>query len=159
MRRNDREVSDINTIKEILDMNKTANLAMVDDGMPYLVPMNYGYEVVDAQLVLYFHCATEGRKLQILKQNNAVCFSIFCEGEPLYAETPCNSGYFYSSVIGNGKAEFIETSPEKEHALHIIVAQQTGKSYTFTKEQAATVCVFKVISMDFTGKRKQKVTR
>lgn len=127
--------------------------------MPYIIPMNYGYEMSDDSLVLYFHCAYEGKKLDILRKNNTICFSIFHEGEPSYYETPCNFGYFYSSVIGNGKAEIVETSTEKERALHIIVEHQTGKSYTFTKEQAATVCVFKVVATDFTGKRKPKVTR
>ena len=159
MRRKDREVCDMNAIKEILDICKTANIAMVDEGKPYIVPLNYGYEVTDQYLVLYFHCAKEGRKLDILKKNNPVCFSIFSEGEPLYAETPCDSGYFYASVIGNGKAEFVETSPDKERVLEIITAHQTGRKYTFTQEQAATVCVFKVVSTDFTGKRKTKVTR
>ncbi len=40
------------------------------DGEPYGVPLNYC--VVDG--AIYFHCAGEGKKLDILSQNNSVSF-------------------------------------------------------------------------------------
>lgn len=156
MRRKDREVTEINEIAKILDMCKTVSIAMIDDGSPYVVPMNYGYELKDNQLLLYLHSAKEGRKIDILHSNNSVCFTIFCEGEPLYAETPCNSGYFYSSIIGCGVVEFIEDADEKKAALRKMVLHQSGKEFHFTDEQAETVCVFKIVSNDFTGKQKPK---
>ena len=113
MRRKDREVTDLNEIKNILDMCKTASIAMLDKNTPYVVPLSYGYDIEDGTMILYFHCAKEGRKTDVLKDNNNVCFTIFSEGEPLYAETPCNSGYYYSSIIGNGVAEFVENADEK----------------------------------------------
>ena len=156
MRRKDREVTDIQEIAKILDACKTASVAMIDEGTPYVVPLSYGYELSDNQLVLYFHSAKEGRKIDVLKRNNQVCFTIFCEGEPVHAETPCNSGYYYSSVIGNGTVKFVEQTEEKTYALGKMFAHQSGRNVVFTEEQAATVCVFKVISTDFTGKRKPK---
>ena len=156
MRRKDREVTDIKVITSILDMCKTVSVAMMDEEMPYIVPLSYGYEFKDDSLVLYLHCAKEGRKLDILKRNNKVCFSIFNEGEPLYAQTPCNSGYYYSSIIGNGLAEFIEDADEKRYALKKMFEHQAGQSVEFTKEQAETVCVFQIICNDYTGKVKPK---
>lgn len=156
MRRKDREVTDINEIAKILDTCKTANVAMVDEGIPYVVPLSYGYEFVDNELVLYFHSAKEGRKLDILKKNPRICFSIFSEGGPLHSESPCNSIYFYSSVIGNGIVKFLEQAEEKTYALGKMFAHQSGRTVTFTEEQAGTVCVFKVVSKEYTGKRKIK---
>lgn len=155
MRRKDREVNDYEEIKKILDLCKTASVAMIDDNTPYVVPLSYGYEMRENQLILYFHCAKEGRKIDILNKNKSVCFTIFDEGKPLHTECPCNSGYYYSSIIGFGKVKFIEDTEEKEQALTKMFIQQTGKNVTFTKEQVDTVCVFKIISDDFTGKRKQ----
>ena len=156
MRRKDREVTDLNKIAKILDTCKTASIAMVDEGSPYVVPLSYGYEFMDNQLILYFHSAKEGRKLDILKKNPQVCFSVFSEGEALHAEIPCNSGYFYSSVIGNGEVVFLENSEEKTYALGKMFTHQTGRAVIFTEEQAGTVCVFKVVSTEYTGKRKIK---
>ncbi len=156
LRRKDRELTDINEITQILDTCKTACISMVDNGVPYVVPMSYGYELVDNQLILYFHCAKEGRKIDVLHSNDLVCFTIFNEGEPIYAEIPCNSGYYFSSIIGNGNAFFIEDADEKKKALSRMFLQQSGKKIDFTDEQAETVCVFKIVSDDFTGKKKPK---
>ena len=155
MRRNDREVTDIGGIEEILKMCKICRLAMVDDGMPYVVPLNFGYTILDGNVLeLYFHSALEGRKLDVLRRNNKVCAEISHEGEPLYAEVPCKSGTYYSSVIGFGEATIIEDVDEKCKALAVLFKHQADREVTFTAEQAATVCVFKVVSTDFTGKQK-----
>ncbi|MDE7277746.1 MAG: pyridoxamine 5'-phosphate oxidase family protein [Lachnospiraceae bacterium] len=157
MRRKDREVTDIDEIRNILNACKTASIAMIDGEMPYVVPLSYGYELKGDSLVLYFHCAKEGRKLEVLKRNPKVCFVIFQEGEPLYAEkAPCSSGYYYSSVIGDGVASLIEDSAGKRYALQKMFAQQAGKTIEFTEAQADTVCVFQIVSETYTGKRKEK---
>ena len=76
------------------------------------------------------------------------------EGGLALFEDPCESGYYYESVIGFGHAEFIEDITEKCNALTLLMKHETGGDYDFTARQADTVCVFKVVSTDFTGKRK-----
>ena len=154
MRRKDREVTDINEIKSIIDKCRVCHLAMVDKGKPYVVPLSFGYTIEGSTLTLYFHSAKEGRKIDVLKENNAVCFEMAHEGELALFEDPCNSGYYYQSVIGFGHAEFIEDTAEKCNALALLMKHQTGRDYAFTEKQADTVCVFKVVSTEFTGKRK-----
>lgn len=155
MRRKDREVTDITEIKAILDLCKTCHVAMIDDGKPYLVPLSYGYEMDDGILTLYFHSAKEGRKIDIWKKNNRVCFEMSDEGKLIHAETPCNFGYYFSSVIGYGDVVFIEDEKEKCKALSKMFEQQTGKIIDFDTRQAESVCVYKIVSTDFTGKRKK----
>lgn len=157
MRRKDREIKDINAITGILDRCKTASVAMLDKDVPYVVPLNYGYEMLEDVLVLYFHCAKEGRKIDILKCDNRVCFTIFNEGEPFYKEMPCDSGYYYSSIVGNGVAEFIENFADKQYALNKMFTHQSGKDIEFTETQTDSVCVFKVVSNDYTAKQKVKM--
>ena len=139
MRRKDREVSDIKAITDILDLCRTASIAMADEQTPYVVPLSYGYELKD-----------------ILRRNNRVCFTVFCEGEPVQTEIPCNCGYYFSSIIGNGTAQFIEDPDEKRYALGKMFEHQTGKKAEFTRAQADSVCVFQIVSRDFTGKRKSR---
>lgn len=155
MRRQDREVKEIGKIKEIIEQCKTCHLAMADGNMPYVIPLSFGFEIIENTLTLYFHCAKEGRKIDILTRNNQICFEMCCEGEPIFArQTPCNSGYYYSSVHGFGQVSFVEDIGEKCHALTLLMRQQTGEEIVFTEKQAESVCVFKVSTEEFTGKRK-----
>ncbi|MDR0463772.1 MAG: pyridoxamine 5'-phosphate oxidase family protein [Treponema sp.] len=157
MRRKDREVTDIKGIEEILSQCKTCHVAMTDNGMPYVVPLSYGFKILEGNaLELYFHSAQEGRKLDILRRDNKVCFEMSCEGEPVTSDTPCNSGYYFASVIGFGEAVFPDDENEKRDALSVMFRHQTGKSVSFTPEQIKSVCVFKIVSNDFTGKKKPR---
>ena len=156
MRRKEREVTDIYGIEEILKQCKTCHVAMVDNGLPYVVPLSYGYRLRGNVLELYFHSAPEGRKLDVLKRNNKVCFEMAQKGEPVHSESPCKSGYYYSSIIGFGEVMFIEPDEEKGEALSVLVKHQSGKDATFTAEQVKSVCVFKIVSTDFTGKKKSR---
>ncbi|MCL2180218.1 MAG: pyridoxamine 5'-phosphate oxidase family protein [Treponema sp.] len=170
MRRKDREVTDIKGIEEILLKCKTCHLAMVDNGDPYVVPLSYGYKITGINqqisgesnldkhtLELYFHSALEGRKLEILKRCNKVCFEISSEGRPVNSDDPCNSGYYFASIIGFGEAVFIYDNDEKCRALSAMFKHQTGRDVPFSAEQSKSVCVFKIISNDFTGKSKPQV--
>lgn len=154
MRRKDRKVDDQKIIISILDMCKTASIAMIDQDIPYVIPLSYGYEIKDNTLILYFHCAREGRKIDVLKSNNKVSFTIFHEGEASLFKIPCNSGYYYSSITGDGIAEFVENTEDKKYALNKIFIQQFGKDVVFTDVQANSVCIFKIIAKNYTGKQK-----
>ena len=159
MRRKDREVTDTQQIKKILDGCKTCHLAMTDGGLPYVIPLSYAYRMEDGELTLFFHSAKEGRKIRILQANNNVCFEMSNEGKPVFAEkTPCNSGYYFSSVHGFGHAQFVDDIDEKRSALKFLMRHQANLNVDFTPEQAKSVCVFKVVSTDFTGKRKPRST-
>jgi len=155
MRRKDRVVKNRNEIEDIFSKCKTCHVAMIDGDMPYVVPLSFGYRFTDGNVLeLYFHSAFEGRKLNILKRNNKVCFEISSEGEPVYMETPCNSGYFFSCVIGYGEVEFIEDIAGKCDALSVMFKHQSGQDVVFDRSQAESVCVYKIVSSDYTGKRK-----
>ena len=45
MTRRELEITDIEEIRGILDRAQVLHLGLVDDGFPYIVPMNYGYEM------------------------------------------------------------------------------------------------------------------
>jgi len=131
---------------------------MADGGSPYVVPLSFGYRFpADDTLELYFHSAYEGRKIDILRKNSRVCFEISDEGEPIHSENPCYSGYSYSSVIGFGEVLFITDTAEKCEGLSVMFRRQTGRDVDFNESQAETVCVYKIVSKDFSGKKKPKL--
>ena len=104
MRRKEKEITNRAVIDAIIRQARVCRLALSEDNQPYIVPLCFGYEN-DA---LYFHSAPEGRKLDILKKNNKVCFEFDNVGEILTAEKACCWSMQYRSVIGFGQAQFID---------------------------------------------------
>ncbi len=156
MRRSDREVRDISEIEEIIKHCRTCHIAMADETGPYLVPLSFGYRIIGRELSLYFHSAKEGRKLDIWRKNSRVCFEMCHEGEAERAETPCDSGYYYESLIGFGDIRFLDDPKEKCEALSLLMQHQAGLSVRFCEEQVKDVCVYKISSTDYSGKRKPR---
>ena len=155
MRRKDREVDTMEGIEEILGRCRTCHVAMLDGGAPYVVPLSFGYKLMDGGVLeLYFHSAPAGKKIDLLKRGGKACFEMSDEGETIRAESPCEWGYKYSSVIGYGATEFIYDPAGKREALSVLFRHQTGLDVAFNEEQAAGVCVFKIVSTEYTGKHR-----
>jgi nitroimidazol reductase NimA-like FMN-containing flavoprotein (pyridoxamine 5'-phosphate oxidase superfamily) len=156
MRRKDREVTGTEELLAIIRANKVCRLGMVDGDMPYVVPLNYGFEFDSGRLVLYFHCAGEGKKINILKRNSYVCFEVDGEHKLTTGNIACEYGFNFASIIGFGNACFIEDDAEKIHALTALMKHQTGedRDFDFAPSHLCAVTVFKVTAHSFTGKRR-----
>jgi nitroimidazol reductase NimA-like FMN-containing flavoprotein (pyridoxamine 5'-phosphate oxidase superfamily) len=147
MRRSDREVTDINEKLGIIARCKVCRLAMIDGGPgsagavgetePYLVPLNFGYEYTGDLLLLYFHSALEGRKIDILKRGGPVCFEM--DGGHRLIENPrgCSYSFAYESVMGKGAVEFIEDREEKIRGLNLLLRHQSGLDRDFPIDEGA----------------------
>ena len=108
MRRKDRQITEIEAIRAILDKAKVLHLAMIDGDRPYVVPLNYGYTLENGALTLYLHSAREGRKLDVLRQNDRVAFVLETNVSQVSGgDIPCKYGEAYASVMGEGKAVFL----------------------------------------------------
>lgn len=179
MRRKDREVTGDENIAKIIEQCTTCHIAMEDDanaGVPYVIPMSFGYSLEGGVLELYFHCAHVGKKLDCIRKNPNVAFSMCVENRiEIHEDVYCKSGRFYASVVGQGKAEIVEDSAEKCHGLSLLMERQAAGAaqsahaphasgsapsmhvphkFEFTPAQAAAVTVFKITSTNFTGKAK-----
>jgi len=156
MRRKDREIINIEEKIKIIKNCKVCRIALSDNNVPYIIPLNYGYIFKNNKLTLYFHSALEGKKLDIIRINNNACFEIDCDSKLIEGENACDYGYVYKSIIGFGKIIFLETIKEKIDGLNILMKHQTEKDtiYTFTEDQIKNVCVYKMEVDEFTGKQK-----
>ena len=152
--RREREVTDINEIIGILDRAKIVHVGMVDEGKPYIVPMNYGYTMIDGKLTLYLHGATTGRKLDILRVNPFVFVEIYTDIVPFEGESACQHGICYSSVMGEGKAKIIEDVEGKIDGLKKLMRTQTGKDFEFTDKMVSGVTVIRIDVVEFTAKKR-----
>lgn len=99
----------------ILSRGKFMTLAMCQDGHPYLVSMNYSFD--RERMFLYFHCASEGRKLDVIVSNPEVWGQVV---EDLgYLLGKCDYGY--RTVMFWGKAALVEDLGEKQKALEMMI--------------------------------------
>jgi len=156
MRRQDREITDIGEKINVIKKCKVCRIGLSENNVPYIVPLNYGYSFENGVLTLFFHSALEGKKLDILKNNNNACFEIDCDTKLVEAENACNYGYAFKSIIGYGKVVILENTDEKIHGLTMIMKHQTDKEtvYEFTHEQVKNICVYKMLVESFTGKQR-----
>lgn len=155
MTRRELEVTDLNEIKEILDKSKIIHVAMVDEGGPYMVAMNYGYTMEDGKLSFYVHGATKGRKIDVMRANPNVFVEIECDVIPFDGDVPCQYGMAYASVMGKGKAVMLETPEEKMEALSILMKTQTGKDFTFNEKLVSIVSVIRIDIEEYTAKKRE----
>lgn len=153
MRRKDRQVQDLNEIKAILESANIMHLGMTENGKPYVLPLNYGYELEENCLRLYFHSAVSGRKIDILKNNPDVFCEIASEhGVYGEGEEACVYGYHFASVMGEGKAEILKEHDEKLTALERIMERQTGRAGYVYEMALDKVAVVKITIKAFTAK-------
>ena len=153
MRRKDRQITDLEAIRAILDKAKVLHLAMIDGDRPYAVPLNYGYTLENGALTLYLHSAREGRKLDVLRQNDRVAFVLETNVSQVSGgDIPCKYGEAYASVMGEGTAVLLDDPVQKIEALQILMKTQTGREFAFTPAMAESVAVIRVNVDSFTAK-------
>jgi nitroimidazol reductase NimA-like FMN-containing flavoprotein (pyridoxamine 5'-phosphate oxidase superfamily) len=151
MRRNEREITDRKDIDNIIRRCRVCRLAMCDDGQPYVVPLNFGYDGRS----LYFHTAPEGRKIDIIKRNNLVGFEFDILHDIVTAEQACKWGAKYESVMGLGTAEIVDDLEAKKEALEWIMRQYGNGTWDFKEEILKKTLVFSVRILEINGKSRK----
>ena len=149
MRRKEKEIKDLAEIEAILKSAQICRLGLCDKGTPYVVPLCYGYK----DRALYFHCALKGRKLDIIRDNNTVCFEVETDLEFVTHEEACKWDFKYRSVIGLGKASLVEGLDAKRDAFAIIMGQYSDEHYDFPEKNVNGVAVVRIDVESMTGKR------
>ena len=151
MRRADKAITDPGELHRILDDAPVLHLGMVDDGRPYVVPLNFAREG-DA---LWLHCASEGRKLRCLQAQPAVCVEVEKLIRVTKGSTACGAWTsHYESVIGFGTARIVESNDEREHGLLTIMAKYSGRrDWQFDPQTLAKTAVVRIDLDTLGGKR------
>lgn len=150
MRRSDREITDFSEIVDVLNRCDTIHLGIHGNDYPYVVPLSFGYEIIDGKLVLYIHGAKVGIKHELLAQNNHVCV----EGSVFHRFVPVEDSATteYESIIGFGIAETI-VDDEAIHGLELIMDHCGMGHIVFDRRVASVTLVYKITLESITGKR------
>ena len=151
MRRKEKEITDIGEIDAIIRKSQVCRLGLVDEGAAYIVPLCFGYK----NNTLFFHSATEGRKIEILKRNNQVCVEFEADTHLHPGKSACDWGVKYRSVIGYGTASFIEDPDEKRRALDIIMGQYAEGTFEYSDKALKKTLIIKVDISHMTGKKSE----
>lgn len=154
MRRMDRAVTEVTEIQSIMDRCEVARVGFCTDNQPYIVPMHFAYAYADGRFTLYFHCANEGRKRDMLAANDRVCFECdrLLATEP--SEAACDWSARYESVMCEGRMEALTHDAEKRAALDLIMKRYGFAGQPVYKESAMkAVTVLKLTVTEITGKR------
>ena len=99
------------------------------NGYPYITPVNF----VFYKGHVYFHCASEGEKLDNVSRDPKVCFEVdvplaYLEVAFNPEKNPCRTHQFFHCVIIRGGARIIPDGELKTAALNALVKKHEGNT-------------------------------
>jgi nitroimidazol reductase NimA-like FMN-containing flavoprotein (pyridoxamine 5'-phosphate oxidase superfamily) len=122
-------------------------------GNLYVVPLNYAY--VDGRII--FHCALTGKKLDYIRANPDVCFTVarqsgrvrrHGEGDPCHLDS--------DSVICYGKARIIEDPRARQAVLNDFNHSFNPDAENITLESAEKCGAVVIDVTEMTGRRERE---
>ena len=155
IRRKEKAITDESEIKSILLETKYITLAMCYDNSPYLVTLSHGYDSINN--VIFFHCASEGKKIDYLKNTDEIWGQAFIDRG--YAAGECN--HHYESVHFKGEVKFVSDVKEKRKALTVMIDQleedpekrEKVKKKQLLETAIKRVSIGKIIIHEMSGKK------
>ena len=150
MRRIKQQLSDEEAL-EILVKAKRGVLSVIgDDGWPYGVWLNPHYRREDGRI--YFHGAKEGHKIDALRRDARVSFTVIDDG----VQDEGGWAYTFRSVVVFGRIEFVE-----DQAFALELCRELARRFNPSEEEiekeiriaGARVQVLCLIPEHITGKR------
>ncbi|MDR0648690.1 MAG: pyridoxamine 5'-phosphate oxidase family protein [Synergistaceae bacterium] len=149
MRRKDKLVTDRGWIDDVLTRGQYLCLALATpDGMPYALPIGYGYE----DGVIYLHGATAGLKKDLIAANPKVSFNVTLDVELVRAERGSDFTFKYRSVTGMGDASTVTDLDQKNAALAALMRHYSGPHSDLTPEGSRAVWIVRIEIRQVTGK-------
>ena len=145
------EITDKAILETILKKSEICRIAMVDNGMPYLLPFNYGYK----DNCIYIHAALTGKKMDVLAVNPNVCFEIEQKAEIVKRDLACRWTTTFRSIVGYGKIEIITDFEQKKRAMEIIMAHYDAppEIVHFEEKHMKALAILKLPIDTMTGKQ------
>jgi nitroimidazol reductase NimA-like FMN-containing flavoprotein (pyridoxamine 5'-phosphate oxidase superfamily) len=156
MRRRDKEITDKPEIEAILREAKHVTVAMCHGDEPYLATLSHGYDAEKG--CIYFHCAPEGKKVEILKANPAVWGQALLDDG--YQQGSCD--HLYRTAQFGGRVCWVSGKEEKEHALRVMIRHldddpEAVIAGQITPHSTGRILVGRIDVTSMSGKKADKV--
>lgn len=151
MRRIEKEC--IEEVEEIIRKAGVCRIAIANDDIPYIVTMNFGYTDIPGRR-LYFHCANEGRKLEMIRKNNYVCFEMDIDHKLSQGEKACDWGIKYRSVVGYGNITIVTEKETKKRGLNCIMNHYGGEGdHLYDEKVLEKMTILQLDIKEMSGKK------
>ena len=142
-------------MEQLLTEERDGYLGLSAGGQPYVVPLTYGY--VGGRIL--FHGAPAGRKLDWIRANPRVCFTVARQfgavvPHPQGATCHVNS----DSVICYGTARIIDDVEERRRALSAFNRRLQPGARELTADEVATCSAVEITVAEMTGRRERDST-
>lgn len=137
---------------DILNRCDPILIGMQGSQYPYVVPVSFGMEIVNDNAVIYFHCAQQGLKVDLLRANPNVCVEgdIFIQVE----KTAHDITMRYESVIGFGECQILTDVDEIKHGLKVLLSHYGYPEYPLDRcVEISHLLVGKIALDKITGKK------
>lgn len=142
---------DAATTQEVLQKGDVGYLGTVNgEGEPYVVPLDY---VAEGDKI-YFHCASAGYKLDNIRANPRVCFTVTGD----YRAVPEKTTTVYRSVVVFGRAKIVDDFEQKRQAVQRMMAKYApGQDCSLTEDSPLNerMRVVEITVEQMTGKQNQ----
>ena len=154
MRRKDREVTDFDTIVSIIDECEIVRLGLSDgDDYPYIVPVNFAYEVSQGEIFLYIHGAMAGRKFELLSKKPYCSFEMDVVMEMDCIKEKKDVTQRYKCVMGKAEAELLEGEEKQKAIDEIIMARhEETRNFEYNREAVKRTAVFRLRVTEISAK-------
>jgi nitroimidazol reductase NimA-like FMN-containing flavoprotein (pyridoxamine 5'-phosphate oxidase superfamily) len=153
MRRKEREITSIDEIEAIIRRCDVCRIALTDENTPYIVTMNFGYSG-GTRKKLFFHSAGDGRKMEIIRKNNHVCFEMDTDHDLKSGGEACDFSMKYSSVVGWGDIFIISDDDERREGMNSIMKHYTDQTeFKYKQDVFNKTTILKLEIKTMTGKK------
>ena len=140
-------------MESILREETLGYLGLSMEGMPYVVPLNYGY--VEGKILI--HCALMGKKLDYLKANPQVCFTVGRQsGRVRRHPQGATCHVDNDSVICYGIARVVEDVEERRKVLDAFNRCLQPDAEEITLEAASKCCAVEIKVAEMTGRQQRR---
>jgi len=154
MRKSDREIKSKEEIIDIIKRCDVIRLAFNNGDYPYILPLNFGFEVKNDKVIFYLHSALEGTKVDIMKKDNRASFEMDAKHELQYYEEKGYCTMSYESIIGRGRIRILPED-EKMNALKKLMGHYHKSEDTYFNPAAISrTLVYSLEVEEMTAKRK-----
>lgn len=143
-------------MEEILRNETLGFLGLCQDGQPYVVPLTYAY----GNGKILFHCAIEGKKLDCIRENPQVCFTVGRQFDAVCRHpqgAQCKEEH--ESVICYGTARILTDETERWEALNSFNRAILHDAKEIPREAISGCCAVEIAITNMTGRRQWEGTR
>ncbi len=138
-------------MEQILREEVLGYLGLAGEEQPYVVPLNYAY----AAGKILFHCALAGQKLDAIRRNSRVCFTVGRQtGEVRdHGGSPCHVDS--DSVICYGRARMLDDLTERTAALNAFNRRYRPEAPDVPRERVEQCMAVEITIAEMTGRQER----